>query len=67
MAQKNYFSHMDGLGRNPFVRFAAFGYDYQTTKSETIAAGYTTGAEAFNVWRNSPAHNAGSCSTPHSG
>ena len=58
MAQRNYFSHIDSFGRNPFVRFAAFGYNYQTTKSETIAAGYTTAAETFNAWRNSSGHNA---------
>ena len=55
MAQRNYFSHIDSFGRNPFARFAAFGYNYQTTKSETIAAGYTTAAETFNAWRIPPA------------
>jgi uncharacterized protein YkwD len=30
MATKNYFSHTDSLGRDPFVRMAAFGYNYNT-------------------------------------
>src|SRR5204863_151458 len=34
MATKNYFpsNHVDSLGRDPFVRMAAFGYNYQTSK-----------------------------------
>src|SRR5437764_920605 len=28
MATKNYFSHTDSLGRDPFTRMTAFGYTY---------------------------------------
>ena len=58
MAQKNYFSHTDSLGRDPFVRMAAFGYDYPTARGENIAAGHATAINTFNQWRCSPGHNA---------
>src|SRR5205807_9716244 len=37
MAAKNYFSHTDSLGRDPFTRMSAFGYSYSTAKGENIA------------------------------
>lgn len=58
MASKNYFSHVDSLGRDPFTRMAAFGYGYPTTKGENIAAGYGAAVTTFNQWRNSAGHNA---------
>lgn len=58
MAAKNYFSHTDSAGRDPFTRMAAFGYGYNTFKGENIAAGYGDAARTFNLWRNSPSHNA---------
>jgi uncharacterized protein YkwD len=58
MATRNYFSHTDSQGRDPFVRMAAFGYNYQTTKGENIAAGNGTALATFNQWKNSPGHNA---------
>ncbi len=58
MAAKNYFSHTDSLGRDPFVRMAAFGYDYNTWKGENIAAGYADACATFNQWKNSSGHNA---------
>ena len=30
MGANNYFSHTDSLGRDPFTRMAAFGYNYNT-------------------------------------
>src|SRR5438270_13258067 len=39
MAAKNYFSHTDSLGRDPFTRMAAFGYSYYPA-GENLAAGY---------------------------
>src|SRR5438445_607789 len=39
MCAKNYFSHTDSLGRDPFARMAAFGYNYNTWKGENLAAG----------------------------
>lgn len=58
MAAKNYFNHTDSVGRDPFTRMAAFGYGYNTFKGENIAAGYGDAARTFNLWRNSPSHNA---------
>jgi uncharacterized protein YkwD len=58
MADKNYFSHTDSLGRDPFQRMADFGYTVSTSKGENIAAGYSTAASVFQGWKNSPGHNA---------
>jgi uncharacterized protein (TIGR03437 family) len=58
MAAKNYFSHTDSAGRDPFVRMTAFGYNYGGYRGENIAAGYNDAARTFNLWRNSPGHNA---------
>lgn len=57
MGAKNYFSHTDSLGRDPFVRMAAFGYNFNTYKGENIAAGYSTAASVMTGWQNSPGHN----------
>ena len=58
MAAKNYFNHTDSAGRDPFTRMTAFGYGYNTFRGENIAAGYGDAARTFNLWRNSPSHNA---------
>jgi uncharacterized protein YkwD len=58
MAAKCYFSHTDSLGRDPFQRMAAFGYNYNTWKGENLAAGTTTAQAAFDAWKNSPLHDA---------
>jgi len=58
MATKNYFNHTDSQGRDPFVRMTAFGYNYSGYRGENIAAGYSDAARTFNLWRNSPGHNA---------
>ena len=58
MGANNYFSHTDSLGRDPFQRMAAFGYNYNTWKGENLAAGADTAQGAFNLWKNSPGHNA---------
>jgi len=60
MGEADYFSHTDSLGRNPFQRMAAFGYDceaYNTWCGENLAAGIAAGSETFELWRNSPGHN----------
>ncbi len=57
MAQKNYFSHTDSLGRDPFKRMTAFGYGYSTSKGENIAAGNATAAGTFAQWKASAGHN----------
>ena len=70
MAGKNYWpdasycaqfgqgAHCDSLGRDPFQRMADFGYTYNTWKGENLAAGADTAQGAFELWRNSPGHNA---------
>jgi uncharacterized protein YkwD len=58
MAEKDYFSHTDSLGRDPFQRMADFGYNYNTWKGENLAAGSDTPQMTFQLWRESPGHNA---------
>lgn len=58
MASKNYFNHTDSLGRDPFARMSAFGYNYNVYRGENIAAGYGDAARTFNLWVASPSHNA---------
>ncbi len=58
MAQKNYLSHTDSLGRDTFQRMTAFGYGYSTTKGENIAAGTSTAAATLANWKSDPLHNA---------
>ncbi len=58
MAAKDYFSHTDSLGRDPFQRMAAFGYNYNTWKGENLAAGVDTAQAALGLWKGSPGHNA---------
>jgi uncharacterized protein YkwD len=58
MGVNNYFSHTDSLGRDPFVRMNAFGYNYNTWKGENIAAGTSSAQVAFNLWKGSSGHNA---------
>jgi len=57
MASNNYLDHTDSLGRDPFTRMAAFGYDVETA-GENIAAGNATAQDTFTQWEDSPAHNA---------
>lgn len=58
MGEENYFSHTDSLGRSPWDRLCDFNYCHNTWKGENIAAGYSTGAQVFQGWRNSPGHNS---------
>jgi uncharacterized protein YkwD len=58
MGAHNYFSHTDSLGRDPFQRMNAFGYNYNTWRGENIAAGTSSAQVAFDLWKNSPGHNA---------
>ncbi len=57
MANKNYFSHTDSLGRDPFTRLAAFGYTSNVWKGENLAAGYKAASGVLAGWQASPAHN----------
>jgi uncharacterized protein (TIGR03437 family) len=58
MAAKNYFSHTDSQGRDPFARMSAFGYNYPTSRGENLAAGYNDSIRTFNQWKTSPSHNS---------
>jgi uncharacterized protein (TIGR03437 family) len=57
MAAKNYFSHTDSSGRDPFTRMRSFGYNYNTWMGENIAAGFSDAGNTFNQWKNSAGHN----------
>jgi len=58
MGEKDYFSHTDSLGRDPFQRMADFSYNYNAWKGENLAAGSDTAQLTFQLWRDSPGHNA---------
>ncbi len=58
MATNDYFSHYDSLGRDPFQRMAASGYDYNVWKGENLAAGTASAQVAFDLWKASPGHNS---------
>jgi uncharacterized protein YkwD len=58
MGANDYFSHTDSLGRDPWTRICSFGYCYNTWKGENIAAGTSSAQTAFDLWKNSPGHNA---------
>jgi len=58
MAAKDYFSHTDSLGRDPFQRMADFGYGYNTWKGENLAAGVDAAQAALDLWKGSPGHDA---------
>ena len=58
MGANNYFSHTDSLGRDPFQRMAAFGYNHNTWKGENLAAGVDSAQGAFDMWKNSAGHDA---------
>ena len=57
LANKNYFSHTDSLGRSPSQRATDCGFPGGA--GENIAAGTVTDTaqEAFDLWKNSPGHN----------
>ena len=55
MATHNYFSHEDSLGRDPFQRTDALGYN--TWRGENLVAGAEGATQAFQIWRDSPPHN----------
>ncbi len=65
MAAKNYFSHTDSLGRDPFVRMAALGYPYAPA-GENLAAGYSDAQSTFNQWQTAcDADSSGNCTYGH--
>ena len=58
MVANDYFGHTDSLGRDPFQRMDDFGYTYNTWRGENLAAGVADAQAAFELWRDSPGHNA---------
>jgi len=65
MASKNYFSHTDSLGRDPFTRMAAFGYPYGPA-GENIAAGRADAQTMLNLWQTACDPDAsGQCTYQH--
>lgn len=64
MAEKNYFSHTDSLGRDPFVRMADFGYE-GGWMGENLAAGRDLAQDAFEQFKNSAGHNANMLKAPY--
>jgi len=66
MATKNYFSHTDSLGRDPFTRMKAFGYSYNTYEGENIAAGNSTAQNTLVQWQNAcDPDSTGACTYAH--
>jgi uncharacterized protein YkwD len=66
MANNNYFSHTDSLGRDPFTRMSAWGYTDYLYAGENIATGSETAQDTFTQWENSSAHNANMLDTNYS-
>ncbi len=65
MATKNYFSHTDSLGRDPFTRMAAFGYSSYTA-GENIAAGNAAAQATLIQWETAcDPDGAGNCTYAH--
>lgn len=52
-----YFAH-DDIGRTWVQRIRDCGYRYNTYIGENIAAGVASAQSAFDLWKNSPGHNA---------
>jgi len=65
LAERDYFSHTDSLGRSPFDRLAdCTGSSYG---GENLAAGspLTTAQSAFDLWRSSPSHDRNMLLAPY--
>jgi uncharacterized protein YkwD len=64
MAEYSFFAHTTAasshypVGFQPWDRMRAEGYDYNTRMGENIAVGCESAERCFELWRNSPAHNA---------
>jgi uncharacterized protein YkwD len=59
MADNSYFAHDDTpINRTWVQRIRDCGYGYNTYLGENIAAGISSAADAFSLWKNSPGHNA---------
>jgi uncharacterized protein YkwD len=64
MARYGFFAHTTAVsshypvGSQPWDRMRAEGYDYNTLMGENIAVGCESAERCFELWRNSPSHNA---------
>ena len=64
MAHYSFFGHISAsssyypAGSLPWDRMRAEGYDYNTLMGENIAVGCESAERCFELWRNSPSHNA---------
>jgi uncharacterized protein YkwD len=58
MASKNYFSHTLASGMSWSENMTRFGYNYNTTRGENLAAGNAAADKTFLQWKNSPGHDA---------
>jgi uncharacterized protein YkwD len=65
MARYRFFAHNTAagssyypVGSTPWDRMQAEGYGYRTVWGENIAAGCESAERCFELWRNSPSHNA---------
>ncbi len=64
MAHYSFFGHISAssshypAGSLPWDRMRAEGYDYNTLMGENIAVGCESAEHCFELWRNSPSHNA---------
>ncbi len=64
MARYRFFAHNTAtssyypVGYTPWDRMQAEGYGYRTFWGENIAAGCESAERCFELWRNSPSHNA---------
>lgn len=65
MATRNYAGHTDSLGRDPFTRMKAFGYNYPPW-GENIAAGNSDAQNTLNQWLTAcDPDGSGSCTYAH--
>ncbi len=58
MGANAYFSHTDSTGRDPWTRLCDFQYCFNTWKGENLVAGASGAQQAFDLWKDSPGHNA---------
>ena len=64
MASYGFFGHTTAassyyrVGSKPWDRMWVEGYDYRTRRGENIAVGCESAERCFELWRNSPDHNA---------
>lgn len=68
MQDRNFFSHTNPDGDDPFERLAAAGIAYATA-GENLAMGTGDGGQAFQLWIDSPGHRANieNCAYTHHG